>query len=71
MSELISGKEAWIAKSNNECVEWRFFGIEWQELTDREFLSWSSDRFVGYDTRYQFRLKPKKNKKMTSMGISK
>lgn len=58
MSELISGKEAWIAKSDHKNVEWKLNGISWSELTDSEFMSWDTSRFLS-DTRYQFRLKPR------------
>ena len=59
MSELISGKEAWIAKSNNEFVQWKLIGLDWSDLTDSEFMSWDTARFIGVKTNYQFRLKPK------------
>lgn len=58
MSELISGKEAWIAKSENKDVEWRLHGIDWSELTKSEFMAWDTSRFLG-ETKYKFRLKPK------------
>lgn len=58
MSDLISGKDAWIAKSEHKEVYWKLNGLDWQELTDSEFMSWDTSRFLG-QTRYQFRLKPK------------
>ena len=58
MSDLISGKEAWIAKSEHKEVYWKLNGLDWQELTDSEFMGWDTSRFLG-QTRYQFRLKPK------------
>lgn len=58
MSELISGKDAWIAKSENRDVDWKLHGLGWQELTDAEFMSWDTSRFLG-QTKYQFRLKPR------------
>lgn len=58
MSELISGKEAWIAKSDHKDVDWKLQGLDWQELTDSEFMGWDTSRFLG-QTKYMFRLKPK------------
>lgn len=58
MSELISGKEAWIAKSEHKRVDWKLNGLDWQELTDSEFMGWDTSRFLG-QTKYQFRHKPK------------
>lgn len=58
MSELISGKEAWIAKSEHKEVDWMLNGLGWQELTDSEFMGWDTSRFLG-QTKYKFRLKPR------------
>lgn len=58
MSELISGKDAWIAKSDHKDVDWKLQGLDWQELTDSEFMGWDTSRFLG-QTKYIFRLKPR------------
>lgn len=62
MSELISGKEAWNAKSDGENVLWSIagldYGLSWQELTDKEFMNWDTGRFLLPQTKYRFKLKP-------------
>lgn len=59
MSELISGKEAWIAKSDKKDVQYRLGGMDWCDLTDKDFYYWSSDRFLDESLNYKFRLKPR------------
>ena len=58
MSESISGRDAWIAKSDHKDVDWKLQGLDWQELTDSEFMGWDTSRFLG-QTKYMFRLKPR------------
>ncbi len=58
MSELISGKEAWIAKSDGNHIEYCLHGLDWSELTSAEFMAWDTSRFLG-QTQYKFRLKPR------------
>ena len=54
---MISGKEAWIAKSDKKDVQYSLGGMGWCELTDKDFYYWSSDRFLDESLNYKFRLK--------------
>lgn len=56
---MISGKEAWIAKSDKKDVQYSLGGMDWCEMTDKEFYCWSSDRFLNESLNYKFRLKPR------------
>lgn len=56
MYREINGKEAWIEKSKGNSVQWRLFGLDWQELTDKEFFFWDNSRFVDEDSNYFFRI---------------
>ena len=58
MSELISGKEAWIAKTEKISVQYRVIGIDWQDLSDKQFMNWETSRFLSEESHYEFRLKP-------------
>lgn len=51
-----NGVSAWIAKSEGKNVEWKLNGLDWQELTDKEFLNWDNSRFVSEDSDYFFRI---------------
>ena len=58
MSELISGKEAWIKAVNGESVQYNL-GMQWEDLTGRELNYWQGERFLNKDLNYKFRLKPR------------
>lgn len=59
MSELISGKEAWIKATSGEDVQYNIGGIDWSDLTDRELNYWQGERFLNKELNYKFRLKPR------------
>lgn len=58
MSDIISGKDAWLAKFEGKNVQYKLAGLSWQELTDEAFLNWASARFLDTNVGYVFRLKP-------------
>lgn len=62
-NELISGKEAWIAKSEGCEVLYAIddlnYGLGFQELSDKEFMNWDVGRFLLPESYYRFKLKPK------------
>lgn len=54
MTNLISGKEAFNANMNGECVLWRYKENDWQEWED--FTAWSKAALTDHN--YTFKLKP-------------
>lgn len=58
MSTLISGKEAWLAKSEGKSVQYKLGFNKWCDLNDDEFLYWQTERFLSDERGYTFRLKP-------------
>jgi len=59
MSNLISGKEAWIKAVSGEDVQYNLGGMDWSDLTDRELNYWQGERFLNESLNYNFRLKPR------------
>ena len=55
MTNLISGKEAFNANMNGECVLWRYKENDWQEWED--FTAWSKAALTDHN--YTFKIKPR------------